>query len=260
MILKLVFVLLIFRACNKIFQNRNKLRPFAYFLISMLLFVGVSHGEHMLIIGDSQGCGSFGKNLVDTLSRQGHEVTLYCMPSSTPSNWLRQTLPVGQKCKVRTTKEPVFKLCGGNGAPPSLDELLKDQRVTRVIVELGGNSLTSDKPDSFYLRLAEKIYKNEKSCDWYGPAWRQPENSKPNRDKLEKANHNIPLFVNSLERQIGKYCSVIDSKDATGPGQPGNETVDGIHRTETAGKIWAQSVGLRYKSPPKVKTNPTGVR
>ena len=237
-------------------QIRINAGSFALIFVSIFLFASSGRAEHMLVLGDSQGCGAFGQNFVKNLSSQGHNVTLYCMPSSTPKNWLRQTLPAGQKCKVLTSKDSAFKLCGGDGNPPSIDELLKNPKVNRVIVELGGNSLASPRPDSSYVDLAQKIFKSEKSCDWLGPAWRQPEKSKSNKDNLERSNQNIPLFVKTLARQIGPYCTFIDSKDATGPGELGNETVDGVHRTETAGKIWAQSIADRYKiSSPIAPTN-----
>jgi len=103
---------------------------------------------------------------------------------------------------TRSRLDRDFKPCGGNGKPPKLDDLLKNSGTTRVIVALGGNSLSARKPDPAYQALARLISENKKSCDWVGPAWRQPAKSKASSERLERANLNIPAFTTLLKKQI----------------------------------------------------------
>lgn len=35
---------------------------------------------------------------------------------------------------------------------------------------------------------------------------------------------------------------MVESREATADGTPGNQTVDGVHRTEAAGKYWSNAI------------------
>jgi len=213
------------------------------FVVLLAGFGSLAQAESILVIGDSLSCGPFGKYLLQDLSKPGNKVTLYCAVSSAPDNWVKGTNPSGQQCKTMTTANPVLQLCGGNGKVPTLASLLAANSGSRVIVGLGTNSLLNAKVDNSYHAMVKAIKASGSQCDWIAPPHLHASQAKgfpPSRIATEEKNLNG--FYESLAQTVEGHCNFVDSRDATASGTPGNETVDGVHRNESAGKYWADSI------------------
>lgn len=212
-------------------------------LILLSCFCQFAAAEKVVIVGDSLTCGSFGKNLFQLLSLAGNEVTLFCSVSSTPSSWIKGKNPKGQSCKTMTTSEPSLKLCNNTGQIPKFEEILKTNLGARFIVAHGTNSLLSPKVDAYYGSLAKLINDAGLECDWIGPPNMNPAQSKGFPEgRIDTLQKNLTNFYTSLNIVSTNGCSLIDSREATAVETAGNQTVDGVHRNEAAGKYWAQSI------------------
>jgi hypothetical protein len=211
-----------------------------------LLVAGPAHAENILMIGDSLSCGPFGKHVVENLSQRGFRVTLYCAVSSAPIHWLKGKNPPGQICQTMSSEVSKLGPCGGTGQVPALSQILAKHKGSRVLVGLGTNSLMDTRADHSYRLMVETVASSGK-CVWIGPPHLQPSHSKgfpAGRVATEEANLNG--FYVSLFNSVEGICSLFDSREATASGTPGNETVDGIHRNDSAGKYWADRfTGIR---------------
>lgn len=224
------------------------------FTITMMIALKC-YSENFILIGDSQSCGAFGKHFQKMLTKDGHNVTLYCAVSSTPQNWLKGIKPRGQVCKTNSSTNPVLKLCNGTGDVPLIKDILERDPDAHIIVQLGANSLYSPITDINYQKMAKTIQATSRKCHWIGPAHRQPERSKGFPEgSLEKAEKNLNPFYDSLANSIQGPCLLIDSRDATAPGTSGHETVDGVHHTDAAGKYWAEQVMRSFRAGTAQKT------
>jgi hypothetical protein len=245
------------------FYDKLPLRCVMKYLLFLAIFLPISFSEAanepILIIGDSLSCGSFGRNLVENLSNAGNQVTLYCAVSSTPSHWLKGKNPKGQDCKIMTTGNPKSQLCGGNGRIPSLKSILKQHAGARVIVALGTNSMLAPKADASYSQMAKAIKDNGNNCDWIGPPHMNSSQSKGfPKGRIAKLEHNLGGFYESLATATESRCNLIDSRKATEGGTIGDQTVDGVHRNEAAGKYWATEMLSNFVStvdPEHIKEN-----
>lgn len=196
-----------------------------------------------LIIGDSLSCGPFGKYLVQNIAKTGEEVTLYCTVSSAPSHWVHSANPFGHKCLTMTSAKPTLVFCNGSGKIPPLESLLSSFKKDRVIIALGTNSLISEKADLTYRTLMKSIKKNDSSCLWIAPPHMNATQSKGfAMGRVAKIEKNLNNFYDSLAESVESHCTIIESREATAPKTPGNDTVDGIHRSENAGKYWADAI------------------
>lgn len=209
-------------------------------ILSLVLFIGLAaNAKDVVLIGDSLSCGPFGKHLVENLSRRGDAVTLYCAVSSTPTNWLKGKSPAGQQCKIMTSKSPKLQLCGGDGATPPLASLLRKHKDSKFVVALGTNSLLSKSADASYRAMASALKAHGQPCEWIGPPHLSPTQTKgfpPKR--IQEEEDNLDSFYDSLTGSVASSCTFHDSRHATAPGTPGNETYDGVHRTDSAGAYW----------------------
>lgn len=225
-------------------------------ILLVVASVGAEAGE-ILLIGDSLTCGPFGKYLLQNLSARGNQVTLFCAVSSAPSNWLAGKNPSGQKCQTMSTRAPALVPCDGTGKIPRLSDILAAHKGSRILVALGTNSLLQPKADASYKRMAELVATNSSSCDWIGPPHLNPSQSKgfpPGR--IAKEEKNLAPFYESLAGAVEKPCHLIDSRNATVAGGPGNQTVDGVHRTESAGKYWADALTNQLLKPSLENASP----
>ncbi len=212
-----------------------------------------------VVIGDSLSCGPFGRALVSELTKQGQAVTLYCTESSTPEHWLDRKNPPHKKgpkkCQVRRPGEENLALCGGDGKMPDLDVVLSEAHGGRVIIALGANSLGAPHVDFRYLKIAQ-MAKARGGCDWIGPPHMNMGQNIGYKNKkkgaaptdVEIRESNLDEFYDSLGEATQGLCRLVDSRNATRSCDSlhksceGNQTVDGIHRTESAGKYWARQI------------------
>ncbi|MBL7687744.1 MAG: hypothetical protein JNJ49_06895 [Bdellovibrionaceae bacterium] len=242
---------------------RRYVRVLGMILISMA-WLSAASAESILIIGDSLSCGPFGRELFSRFNTGGNQVTLYCAVSSAPSNWMTGLKPTGQFCQTMTTASSNgqrLDLCGGAGEMPTLSAVLSQHKGARIIVGLGTNTLLSGKADASYRKMAKAVGESAASCDWIGPPHMNPSQSKgfpPGRvAQLEK---NLNDFYDSLATSVGSTCPLIDSREATFDGTAGNQTVDGVHRSATAGKFWVDQIWPQLSekgtSAPKLRSAP----
>lgn len=217
-----------------------------FFLVVLVLtWLSPVHAKSrgLVIIGDSHTCGPFGRHLLGILSGEGVDATAYCAVSSSPIHWMRGRNPKGQICQVLSTDDMQSQKCGVLGKMPSLSEIQSKHPNTDVLVALGTNSLHSSKPDAAYLSMTQKLMSNTQACFWVGP---------PHLDSLRargypsgsigKMERNLSDFYMGLLNITTGRCTLIDSRPFTEVGTAGFNTVDGVHRTQAAGKSWAEQV------------------
>ena len=180
---------------------------------------------------------------MQNIAKSGEDVTLYCTVSSAPSHWVNSINPIGHKCLTMTSAKPTLVFCGGSGIIPPLSSILSSFKNERVIIALGTNSLISEKVDPSYKILMKNIRRNESSCLWIAPPHMNAYQSKGFAlGRVAKIEKNLNNFYDSLAESVEKNCPLVESREATAPKTPGNETIDGIHRTESAGKHWADAI------------------
>ena len=218
-------------------------------LIVLFLITGsAANATDILVIGDSLSCGTFGQYLVQQLTAWGHQVTLYCAVSSAPTHWLNGENPTGQQCQTRTSADLTLQLCGGTGQVPKLATLLSEYKGAAIIVALGTNSLLSPTADSTYDTMAKDVRTATSTCAWVGPPNLNPSQSKGfPAGRLQTEQNNLTSFYASLPAAVGVDCSLIDSRAATAAGTPGNQTVDGVHRTDAAGQYWVDQIATSLR-------------
>ncbi len=222
-------------------------------LFLSIAFCGSLNAEEVIIVGDSLTCGSFGQYLLENFSQKGDKVTLYCAVSSVPSNWLSGTNPkqwnpkkkeyITLPCKTMTSENSNLHLCYPNGKVPKFSDLLAKNKNARVVVALGTNSLMSSQANDSYRKMSVVAKSYGNSCDWISPPHIHPSQAKGfSKKRLKTEEDNVNSFFDSLSDQMSNRCNPIDSRDATAPGTEGYETTDGVHRTDLAGKYWADQI------------------
>lgn len=208
------------------------------FFLSQQLLAGKT-----LIIGDSISCGHFGKHLLQKLSSQDENVTLYCTVATSPTHWVNGVNPKNQKCYRMNSAKPKLELCNNGGQVPELSRLLAEFKNERVIIALGTNSMHSDKVDKNYKTLANLIKNNGSNCIWIGPPHMNASQSNAAQEGVVAGiEKNINKFYDSLADNVTNQCVLINSKEATASQTPGFETTDGIHRTDKASKYWVENI------------------
>ena len=229
-------------------------------MILCFIFLGqAAIAKSFLIVGDSLTCGPFGKYLTQELAKQGNSVTLYCAVSSAPANWMNGKNPAGQNCQTLTSADPVLKPCGDQGQIPKFESILAKYKNSEVIVALGTNSLMSAKVDSSYKAMVKATQANGNSCKWIGPPHANPSQSKGfPAGRVATLEKNLNSFYDSLSAQVDSGCRLIDSRDATASGTVGNQTVDGIHRSDAAGKEWIRQISSQVTGTAKESVTPSG--
>ena len=220
----------------------SQLRICSFVFLLSLLPSTWARAENILVIGDSHSCQDFGTGLLSNLSREGHNVTLYCAPSSSPRNWVNRRTPDGHTCNTMTTAQPTLVKCAQEGAMPDLAQILRGQQ--RVIVALGTNSLGAPQVDRFYEALSAIVHRSGARCEWVGPPHLAPTRVRNDREqrRLASLQNHLHSFYDSMEAAVGRRCTLVDSRGATSEGTAGAPTRDGVHRTRPAGQSWAQAV------------------
>ncbi len=212
-------------------------------LILSLFIDSAANAKTILFVGDSLSCGPFGKYLMQDLTNKGHQVKLYCTVSSAPENWLSGRNPPGQKCQESTSTNLNLKLCNGDGKIPKISNILTQYKNAEVLIALGTNSLMSPTVSKSYQTLTKLIKENGNSCYWIGPPHLNPSESKGfPASRLAKQEKNLNSFYSSLKNTTKDTCRLVDSRQATAADTTGNQTVDGVHRNENAGKYWASQI------------------
>jgi len=212
----------------------------AFLVMSSMAFTLGAIAKEIVVVGDSLSCGSFGKHLVLNLVNKGHEVIVYCAVSSAATHWLSGSTPRGQKCEMILSSTGSRRPCGGTGRIPKLASLLQKHRSARFVIALGTNSLMSPAADRSYRKIATMITSSGNACDWIGPPHLNPTQSRGfSPSRIIALERNLGGFYRSLASQLSGACHLIDSREATASGTPGNQTIDGVHRNEIGGKYWA---------------------
>jgi hypothetical protein len=214
------------------------------FLIA-LFFACSARADYLVVIGDSHTCGAFGYRLFNNLVSQGNRVHLYCMESSSPMHWINATRPKGKICQEMTRAR--LTPCNGTGEPPNVGTILADNPGARVIVALGTNSLYGTAAGVYYQEMANTIREAGRSCKWIGPPNLQPAGRS---EVIADMQTHLTPFYTSLESVVEPACELIDSRPATAPGTQGAATGDGVHRTQAAGRYWADQVTPRQTADP----------
>jgi lysophospholipase L1-like esterase len=220
-------------------------------LLIFALTLGTSllaHAETILIVGDSISCGPYGANLIQGLTRQGHQVTMYCSVSSSPKDWLagknvskrpskNDPLPYF-KCSKRTSASVGLAKCDGSDRMPTFEQILARNPSDRVMVALGTNSLpaarhTPGVADATYTRMLSMIAGAGRDCTWIGPPHLQPAKVPSNTGILAREEALDSFYTSLKTRTADGKCALVDSRPATASGR-GNQTGDGIHPTADA--------------------------
>jgi hypothetical protein len=241
-------------------------KPFALAAaLSLALISAPARAERILIVGDSISCGPYGAQLIADLAEHGHSVQMYCSIGSAPTHWLKGR-SAGWPCQMRTYQPK--KVVRRDPAPhaeavettkcegfPTFAQILARHPSDRVVVALGTNSLPATpgqpgKADASYGQMLQMIEGSGRSCAWIGPPHLQPAKVQKNRVGLTARERALNSFYDSLNQKLGvgrSKCSMIDSRDATAPGTPANETLDGIHPTgkAAAARYSNQAASLR---------------
>ncbi len=210
--------------------------------LALLLFSLSAFAKNILIIGDSHTCGSFGKTLVDDLTKKKNNVTLYCAVSSAPNHWISGNPPSGQVCQTMSSGHLTPENC--EIQMPPLSKLLEDNKDALIVVALGTNSLLSPTAGRNYNQFADAVDESGQECVWIGPPHFNESQSKGfPKGRVATLNTNLNPFYISFTGAVSDGCRVIDSRTSTAANGPGYDTVDGVHRTNAAGRHWAAEVG-----------------
>jgi hypothetical protein len=157
-----------------------------------------------------------------------------------------------------TSTKPTKVSCGGSGQIPPFSKILADHKGAHFIVAMGTNSLGSPQVDANYKTMINMIKGNGSACEWIGPPHLHPSQHKGfTQGRLESMDKNVNSFYTSLENATEGKCSLIDSRDATAAGTTGNDTVDGVHRSDSAGRYWVEQISssLQTSSVTSPKSN-----
>jgi len=212
--------------------------PISIFFISV-----AGYAERILLIGDSHSCGTFGLTLVKELSAKGNSVTLFCMVSSAPRNWVKGTNPPEQICQTVKSPNTKLSLCENGGQAPTLDSILSQDKYDSAILAMGTNSLAASSVDSSYKEMAQKVSNEVSSCYWVGPPHLRPDQAKGfSTEKLALMEENNLNFYSSLQSAVGNSCRLLGSLKITSLNAKASETADGVHRTKSSGMEWALEI------------------
>jgi len=207
----------------------------------LIVGVGAAASDNIVVIGDSHTCSQFGQALLRRLSDEGKLVTVYCATSSAPQHWLEGRRPGREKCKTMSSANPEPNFCFATGEMPALASILSDNKGAKFVLAMGTNSLMSPTVDNSYADLATAVLSNGNACAWIGPPHLNPAQSRGfKKGRLARLEKNLGSFYRSLAKTIDQRCTLLDSRQATAPGKTGYQTVDGVHRTPSAGKHWAK--------------------
>ncbi len=177
-----------------------------------------AEAPRVLLIGDSQSVGTFGRRLPGVLMKQGRaQVAVVARCGATPAHFFEEGY---SNCGFYERSRNGVTLGPGTGHRPveRLVRLLDRERPDVLIVQLGGNSVPlSQSHWERHVRLVmDALRERERiQCLWVGPppGWgRDPERFKS--------------YYDFMSQHLGTRCRFFDSR----PGiQYPEQTGDGIH-------------------------------
>ncbi len=200
---------------------------FKFFLL-ISFFVSQTFASTILFIGDSHSVGPFGWYLDQHLRDDQHQVATYASCGSIPRWWMNgQVTPCGyfsrdlNGIKTQLTSAPT----------PILTQLLSDIKPDVVVMEFGGNYVTTPS-DDFVIKDIRKIVSDVKesgaACFWI-----------TNPDTRKNREH-IPRILRLIKEAVGSDCPIFESHLVTRYPETGG---DGIHYWNPQGlpiaKDWA---------------------
>lgn len=200
-------------------------------LIVLALFSFNLHAATVLFVGDSHSVGPFGWALDQHLRSAGHTVGTYASCGSIP-RWFTtgQKTPCGYfekdlKGSVIQVKE----------APtPIMDNLLSTYRPDVVIMEFGGNYITT--PDDEFVKKDIRSFISKVKATGAKCFWVTNPDTRKYRDQ-------IPRIMGLTKEAIGEECPIFESQLYTRYPETGG---DGVHYWNTLGtpiaKAWALKV------------------
>lgn len=210
-------------------------------LLSFLLSASLSHAVDVLVVGDSHMCGNFGVQLTKQLGKSGQSVRTYCAVSTSPVHWLKGKTPFKHVCQTRTPDSKTWSNCGGGTGPMATwASLMKTHNPRTVVIALGTNSLEGGSISADYARMADAS--RAAKVIWVGPPMLRPDQSRgwaPGR--IQKLANNMSTIYASMKQELSRVV-FIDSRPLTKRGTIAGESSDGVHRTDSAGTAWAQSL------------------
>lgn len=187
------------------------------------------HAATVLFVGDSHAVGPFGWAMDQNLRNAGHEVATYASCGSIPKWW-----STGQKTPCgffsRDLKGTEVQL--DQSPTPLMDELLAEIKPDVVVMEFGGNYVTT--PSDEFVKndirsFIAKIKSSGAACFWI---------TNPDTRKYRGA---IPRISGLIKEAVGMDCPLFESHLVTRYPETGG---DGVHYWNTLGtpiaKSWAK--------------------
>ena len=200
-------------------------------LLAISVMMSANAWAAATLIGDSHSCGDFGARLEQRLSEGFGGAEKFCSSGSAPIHWV-------------TGRDPLKR----DKSIPTVVQILQHTQSNTIVVALGTNSLPDGFTDRNYALMARAIVASGKRCIWVGP---------PHTSRASLEPH-LAHFYETLRASVGQQCTIVDSRDATAVGTAGNATVDGIHRTPSAGRAWADAVADKITTPGSRETRDSG--
>ncbi|MGE0529434.1 MAG: SGNH/GDSL hydrolase family protein [Bdellovibrionales bacterium] len=206
----------------------------------------------VLVVGDSHCCAGFGRRLFWNLSHAGARVEMYGAIASTSIHWLEGLTPSGQVCRhwiPEFASHAELTFYEDTVPLPRMETLLRTKAYDLVVIALGTNSLADPEFSSSHSDLAQ-IVSDYADCLWIGPPHLRPDQAGrgESSERVAALEGRLNDFLDCLGRGLRPKCFLIDSRPATIRGAPGGETIDGIHRTRTAGMAWADVLARQMKA------------
>lgn len=197
--------------------------------------------SQVVLIGDSLTCGPMGERLFEHLQKKYDQVTLFCAVSSAPSHWIQGKNPPKQVCMTRSQDDSRNEKCHPEGQVPKLEKILRANPYADIVVALGTNSLMDKTVNSFYVEMIKAI--ESRKCSWIAPPHLNPHQARGFPiTRLQLMEKNLGPFYHSLSGALDQRCKLIDSRPFTVEGSAGFQTTDGVHRTQGAGRFWADEM------------------
>lgn len=208
-------------------------------------------GARILMIGDSQVVGDYGKSMSKKLRLAGAEVFQYGVASSTPEWWMKGTVGrSGWSVRLNDVSQgPPGNTWKNPHSTPTLASLLEKHQPQTLIISMGGNlrgksevTIRKQVEDLLFIargKVAEII--------WVSSPERRADDR--NRSDYEK-------FTALLRNAVGASARFIDSSKHSD--YPQSETQgDGTHLVGAQAESWASAVMAELQSTEPNQTDRT---
>lgn len=199
-------------------------------LILILFFLTEAFASTVLFIGDSHSVGPFGWYFDQHLRDNQHQVATYASCGSIPRWWMTgQATPCGYFSRDLNGVKTQL----ASAPTPILDQLLSEIKPEVVVMEFGGNYVTTPS-DDFVIKDIRKIVSDIEAtgaaCFWI-----------TNPDTRKNREH-IPRILRLIKEAVGTDCPIFESHQVTRYPETGG---DGIHYWNPQGLPIAREWALK---------------